>query len=402
MWCGRTTAPRLLRPFFWMQEEHDRASEQPLLQRDTGDLQSNIARCKPPQHMGMSGARERDVTPAASPPTCAIRSRRTQLPSTVDRTLAPSGATTVECGGAPESGQGGDGRRRSKRAAVVVTVRVRVRRKPPLGWRPSPPHFRTSPGPRERLCAREVWAAGWPLTAATVEAATGVGVRVVHVPQRQGGAALHHLHRTATVATLRQERRRRRRRGAGEWSAQRRWLAACRPFGVRTRAEADGGAVAAHSDSVAHQGGTRHLRWYVCSHRTRARTHTHPSRWVRVGMTPFHRYRSRGVEYRATPKGSAMVSWLRDEVVARAGALAAAQWHVTLSGLEREATEQMEVLRRGNSERVHVMKRWRPHVTHVVATCNEQRLAKRTLKCAAPPACARSLQPCGPPPPHSP
>jgi hypothetical protein len=97
-----------------------------------------------------------------------------------------------------------------------------------------------------------------------------------------------------------------------------------------------------------------------------------------------------------------MVSGGCDEVVARAGALAAAQWHVTLSGLEREAMEQMEVLRRGNSERVHVVKRWRPHVTHVVATCNEQRLAKRTLKYVTPAACTPSLQPSGPPPPHSP
>jgi hypothetical protein len=119
-----------------MQEGHDRASEQPPPQIDTGDLQSNTACCQPP-HIGMSGARERDVTPTASPLTCAIRSRRTQLPSTMGHAPAASSATVVECGGAPESGQGGDGRRRSKRVAVVVKVREHVRRQQSQGWRPA-------------------------------------------------------------------------------------------------------------------------------------------------------------------------------------------------------------------------------------------------------------------------
>ena len=58
----------------------------------------------------------------------------------------------------------------------------------------------------------------------------------------------------------------------------------------------------------------------------------------------------------------------------------AVEWHVTLSGIDREGELAMDTLRRGNSDAVHVGRRWKPLVTHVVAACTPQRLAKRTLK----------------------
>ena len=57
-------------------------------------------------------------------------------------------------------------------------------------------------------------------------------------------------------------------------------------------------------------------------------------------------------------------------------------WKVTHSGLSNEEKALLDRLRKSCGGKVQLCSKWMPKVTHLIAACTPDGLAKRTLKCA--------------------